>query len=261
MLRKGLKREILILLATLVDEIDAWSFHNQMRRWLFDGWYKRSSFGPTVSKLLSVGEIEKIEKKGKPFYILTSRGSEKLKESIPIFNLANQKWDGRWRIVIFDIKEKKKFLRDGLRNKLLSLGFGMWQRSVYITPHAIGQEINQYLQSRRLFPSCACLVARRSDLGDDKALAKKVWHLNEFDEKYNGFINDCQWLAKKAMREGIGEKEIGNLWQEYKDLLLRDPHLPHELLPADWLAEKAREEFVRFCSNITRSRVVRAKRK
>ena len=145
MLRKGLTRDLLILLATLVDEIDAYSFKNQLRRLYCDGWYKRSSFGPTVSHLLSVGEIEKIEKGGKPFYHLTSQGSQKLKESIPIFKLASQRWDGYWRIVIFDIKEEKRYSREALRDKLLSLGFGKWQRSVYITPHNIEKEINQYL--------------------------------------------------------------------------------------------------------------------
>lgn len=250
MLRKGLTRDLLILLATLVDEIDAWSFHNQMRRWMFDGWYKRSSVGPTVSRLLSVGEIEKIEKGGKPFYRLTSKGSGKLKENIPILKSASQPWDGRWRIVIFDIKEEKKFLRESLRRKLLLLGFGKWQRSVYITPHDIEQEINQYLVSKGLFPSCVCLVARRSDLGDDKALANKVWKLDDLNDDYQDFIDNCQKLIEKIEDKTIKDKEVRDLWLAYKELLLRDPHLPKELLPKDWLAEKARKEFARACRKL-----------
>jgi phenylacetic acid degradation operon negative regulatory protein len=260
MLRKGLKRDILILLAALIDEVDAYSFKNQVRRMLFDGWYKKSTFGPTVSKLLSVGEIEKIEKNGKLFYRLTSKGSKKLKEDIPIFKLASQPWDGRWRIVIFDIKEEKRFLREALRDKLLSLGFGMWQKSVYIIPYNIEQEINQYLVSKKLFPSCVCLVARRADLGDDRVLANKVWQLDELNEEYENFIYECQELSKKTGGKGIKIKEFGKLWLWYKDLIFKDPHLPKQLLPENWLAEKAREEFTRCCSNMTRSAVVRAKR-
>lgn len=250
----------MILLATLVDEADAWSFHNQMRRWKFQGWYKRSSFGPTVSRLLTVGEIEKIEKRGKPFYRLTSKGSEKLKENIPLFRLANKHWDGHWRVVIFDIKEEDKVLRNSLRRKLLSLDFGMWQRSVYITPHNIEQEISQYLESKKLFPSCVCLVARRSNLSDDRDLANQVWCLDELNEEYRDFMAKCQQLAIKAGGENIKDKEIGELWLWYKDLILKDPCLPKQLLPEDWQAKNAREEFIRFCSNLKRSHKVRARK-
>lgn len=258
MLRRGLKRDILILLAAGVDEIDAYSFQNQMRRIIFDGWYKRSSFGPAVSRLLTVGEIEKIEKKGKLFYRLTSKGSKKLKEDIPILKLASQRWDKHWRIVIFDIKEEKRFLREALRDKLLSLGFGMWQKSVYIIPFDIEQEINQYFVSKKLSPWAVCLVARRADLGNDRLLANKVWKLDELNEEYQDFIEDCQKIAEKKR---VGEKEVQNLWLVYQDLLFKDPHLPVEILPDDWLAEKARKEFAKLCSNMTRSAVIRARRR
>lgn len=253
MLRKGLRRDILILLAMIADEMNAWSFQNQMRRWKFDGWYKKSNFGPTVSRLLSVGDIEKIEKKGKVFYRLTSRGTERLKQNVSLFKLAQRRWDGRWRIVIFDIQEGSRSLRDALRFKLLSLGFGMWQKSVYITPHNIEQEISQYFESKKLSPSCVCLTARLSDLGDNKALAAKVWRLNELNEEYWGFIEDCGYLMRRAVREGVKEKEIGRLWMSYRDLILADPSLPKELLPENWLAEKARKEFEKLVKSCVKS--------
>jgi len=260
MLRKSLKRDILILLATLVDEIDAYSFQNQMRRICFDGWYKRSSFGPTVSRLLSVGEIERIEKNGQLFYRLTSRGTEKLKENISLFKLADQPWDGYWRIVIFDIKEKKRALRKALRDKLLSLGFGKWQRSVYITPHNIEQEINQYFQAKRLFPFCICLVARRSGLGDDRALANKVWRLDELNEEYDDFLNECQKLEKKIEKGKVDSQQLRKLWLRYKELILNDPCLPKELLPKAWLGKRARQVFGSFCAKMVRSALVSASR-
>lgn len=250
MLRKGLTRDLLILLAVLVDEIDAYSFKNQLRRLYCDGWYKRSSFGPTVSRLLSVGDIEKIEKKGKMYYRLTSKGSQRIKEDIPISKLARRPWNGRWRIVIFDIKEEKKFIREALRDKLLSLGFGKWQRSVYITPHDIEQEINKYLISKKLFPSCVCFVAQRSDLGDDKALAERVWRLDELNDEYHEFINDCQELVEKIEDKKIKDKEVRDLWLVYKSLTSKDPHLPKELLPKEWLAEEARKKFAEACRKL-----------
>ncbi|MDO8515197.1 MAG: CRISPR-associated endonuclease Cas2 [bacterium] len=51
-------------------------------------------------------------------------------------------WDGKWRIVIFDLPEKEgKRTRDVFRNKLKDLGFILLQRSVFVCPWPCEQEI------------------------------------------------------------------------------------------------------------------------
>ena len=50
-------------------------------------------------------------------------------------------WDKLWRIVIFDIPEKKKRARDALRRKLKELGFLELQKSVFIFPYECKDEI------------------------------------------------------------------------------------------------------------------------
>lgn len=239
MLRRGLTKDLLIVLGFLVDEVNACSFRSQMQRIHCDGWYQRSSFGPTVSRLLSVGEIEKVERKGNIYYRLTSRGSDKIKEEIPLLKLAEKPWDGRWRIVIFDIPEKKRFLRDALREKLLLLGFGKWQESVYLNPHQIEQEMKQYLVAKGLSSYCVCLTAKRADLGNDLELANIVWHLDKMNQGYEDFISDCRELVSEKGKE-VKNEEINKLWLSYKDLIINDPYLPKELLPERWLAQKAK---------------------
>jgi len=46
-------------------------------------------------------------------------------------------WDGRWRIVFFDIPESKRPLRDYLRNVLKRHGFQEFQRSMWMYPHKL----------------------------------------------------------------------------------------------------------------------------
>lgn len=48
--------------------------------------------------------------------------------------LPKGKWDGRWRLVIFDIPNEKKVARDTLRFMLKRLGFHQLQESVWVTP-------------------------------------------------------------------------------------------------------------------------------
>jgi len=245
MLRKGFKKDFLIFLAALVDEFEYNAIRYRIWRSATGEDYRPQSSAKLLSKILSVGDIEKIEKNGEVFIRLTSKGWDNLTETIPIFKLSKSAWDGYWRIVIFDIEEKYKNQRDALRRKLLSLGFGMWQKSVYITPYKVEDEINEYFRACDLESLCFCLVARRSDLGNDKVLVEKVWQLEKLNAEYEEFIFQCQEFLKESDRkEKLNNPE--KLWARYKDLILKDPHLPKQLLPENWKAVEAKKSFLKF---------------
>ncbi len=55
--------------------------------------------------------------------------------------VRKKKWDGKWRVVIFDIPEKKKILRDIIRDHLKAVGFKKLQNSVFISPYPCEPEI------------------------------------------------------------------------------------------------------------------------
>ncbi len=46
-----------------------------------------------------------------------------------------QKWDGKWRIVIFDIPNKYRRVRDLFRMRLKQLGLFQLQESIYVSPY------------------------------------------------------------------------------------------------------------------------------
>ena len=51
-------------------------------------------------------------------------------------------WDSHWRVVLYDIPEKNKPVREALREKLQELGFYEWQKSVFIFPFPCRDEID-----------------------------------------------------------------------------------------------------------------------
>ena len=55
--------------------------------------------------------------------------------------LNRTKWDGKWRMVLFDIPECKKDERDVFGTKLNQLGFYALQKSVFIVPYRCENEI------------------------------------------------------------------------------------------------------------------------
>jgi len=79
---------------------------------------------------------------------LTNRGEKRVKEfSLETVSIPKpEKWDKKWRVVIFDIPSKfhkKKFnkAREALRLKLKEFGFFQLQKSVWVYPYPCEDEI------------------------------------------------------------------------------------------------------------------------
>jgi len=53
--------------------------------------------------------------------------------------------DGIWKLIIFDIPEKQKYIRVVLRAKLKALHFKKWQNSIWVSPYALDEEIEEEL--------------------------------------------------------------------------------------------------------------------
>lgn len=77
---------------------------------------------------------------------LTNKGQERIREfsvdTITIFK--PKKWDGKWRILIFDIPTRPKIYnqaRNALRQKIKELGFHQLQKSVWVFPYECEDEI------------------------------------------------------------------------------------------------------------------------
>jgi DNA-binding PadR family transcriptional regulator len=90
----------------------------------------------TASRLRRKGLIEFRTENGRKKMVLTPKGRaenrriESHVRSIP----QPRKWDKRWRIIIFDIPEKRKQLRDRIRELVRGLGFYRLQDSVWVFP-------------------------------------------------------------------------------------------------------------------------------
>ena len=80
--------------------------------------------------------------------ILTENGKRKaLTYQIDEMKIKKaQKWDKKWRIVLFDIPEKKKKVREALRHHLKNLDFFEYQKSVFVHPHDCKNEIEYIIE-------------------------------------------------------------------------------------------------------------------
>mgnify|MGYP001589022846 CR=1 FL=1 len=90
--------------------------------------------------------VEKYNKDGTVTIILTNKGAKRaLIYDIEDMTITRPKhWDGKWRVVLFDIPEKYKRVRDLFRIHIKSLGFYELQKSVFVHPFDCTNEI-EYL--------------------------------------------------------------------------------------------------------------------
>ena len=109
-----------------------------------------------LRKLLDEGYVEKVQRRGNSFIQVTGEGKRKLIE-IELQNARIKtpaKWDGRWRLVFFDIPHDERLTRDAMRRKLKELGFLQIQKSVYLHPYecyAIIQAMQDFYQIKPHF--------------------------------------------------------------------------------------------------------------
>lgn len=74
--------------------------------------------------------------------------SEKGKKKVVFYDLDKmkikpmKKWDGKWRFVMFDIPHRLRNASNALRDKLKELGFYQFQKSIWIHPYPIENEID-----------------------------------------------------------------------------------------------------------------------
>ena len=87
----------------------------------------------SASKLVKKGMLKYNGK----YYELTIDGQNKLRQwELRNYQLPRpKKWDKKWRVIIFDIPEKKRRTRDQIRDLFVSAGLYRLQDSVWVYPY------------------------------------------------------------------------------------------------------------------------------
>lgn len=105
--------------------------------------YNRGRFKQTINRLKTQKLVEIIEENGEQIVKITEDGKIKaLKYKMEEMNIKEPKrWDKCWRMIVFDVPEDSRKLRDLFRERLKILNFYPLQKSVWVHPYPCFDEI------------------------------------------------------------------------------------------------------------------------
>lgn len=146
-------RQILLYLVDgLVTIHQPFDYHGMYKKTFNDyfNWREidKKRFSDNIHRLKHEGIIKIYHSKNSNVIELSGKGKQKVGLLLAEeFEYQYPKiWDKKWRIVIFDIPERKKRNREILRNKLKEIGFIRLQDSVFVFPFDCNEVID-YLRN------------------------------------------------------------------------------------------------------------------
>ncbi|MCK5085388.1 hypothetical protein KAK05_01620 [Candidatus Parcubacteria bacterium] len=96
--------------------------------------------------------------------ILTKKGAEKVLKAKLKGSSTGRRSDGKWQMIIYDIPEEKKYLRNLLREKLILLKYKMLQQSIWISPYDVRKETEFILRKHSLDPYVKLFLIEEIDV-------------------------------------------------------------------------------------------------
>ena len=149
------------------------------------------------------------------------------------------RWDGLWRVLVYDIDERERRFRDGLRRALRAQRLGCLQQSVWVSPRDI-RPIYADLQTAINIDSVACLFEARTVLGRaGRDVVDLAWDFDGLAERQRSYIaageGTLDRLSSGRMEAGEAASLARAEMAHYLHAMSSDPLLPSKLLPPGYM--------------------------
>jgi len=127
-------------------------------------------FNRSLKRLVGSSSLKSFNMKDDVYYSLSKKGINILLD----YRLRHgkfshdQRWDGFWRLIIFDIPEDKKSIREAFRRKLRHYNFYPLQKSVFVFPFECEKEIQELADSFEIGEHTEIILAKSLGRNDDR---------------------------------------------------------------------------------------------
>jgi DNA-binding transcriptional regulator PaaX len=150
-------------------------------------------------------------------------------------------WDGKWRLVLFDVADAA--LRFRLRRHLRRHSFGYLQNSVWITPDSVVAIRRLLAGVKPDVETCAFLEGRPCGGESDAAIVTGAWDFARINTDYRRYLEFAarppQFAGEPAQRLARLRAFLQRERALWSAAVRGDPLLPRMLLPADYAGRRA----------------------
>jgi phenylacetic acid degradation operon negative regulatory protein len=182
-------------------------------------------------------------------YALTALAWQMLDEGrTRIFQRMSGPWDGQWHMLIYQVPETERALREQLRRHLAWLGFGPLAPSVWLSPYDRTKQVLGHFAASSAALQLDTFRSRSAGDEADRSIAARAWDLDGLDRDYRDLLGRYAPRLAEYRAGGLDDRaalvERMRLVYDYRHFPFRDPDLPPELLPGDWPGRQAHDVFL-----------------
>lgn len=190
------------------------------------------------------------------YYSLTTSGRRRFEHAYRRIYLAPQDtWGGDWQLVLFP-GTLAGAARDQLRRELTWAGYGVLAPGVLAHPSPDSEALLDILQEAGAHDKVVAMRAANIGALTSRPLLELVhecWSLGQLAASYEEFVESFRPVLRTLRAASVLDPEQCFLAQtllmhDFRRVLLHDPQLPAQLLPAHWSGGVARQ----LCRDIYR---------
>jgi phenylacetic acid degradation operon negative regulatory protein len=198
----------------------------------------------SVGRLANDGWIDSRRAGRQSEYVLTEHGKARFAEATQrIYGEAPHSWDGQWTLIFLPTGPRAR--RDTLREEMSWLGFGQVSAGVLAHPSRTVADTREQLKELQVNGAAVVMRAASEGTDGDQSLLAAGWDLAELARSYQRFVATFEpvraLIGRAAPSPDTAFIVRTLLIHEYRKIHLRDPLLPHSLLPRDWIGATAYE--------------------
>ncbi|MGD0206407.1 MAG: hypothetical protein ABSC89_02210 [Verrucomicrobiota bacterium] len=210
----------------------------------YEGWVYRTGISRQVATLEQLQLLERDPKAtGDRLYRLTEQGRlHALGGRDPAVQWSRY-WDGRWRLVLFDVPMEQHVHRGRLRRYLRARWFGCLQGSVWIRPDPVHGEREILTGGKINVESLLLLEARPCSGESDAEIVAGAWDFGVINSHYARHLKLLDQRPGESLRNNAAARALQRwsaeeraAWHAAVEI---DPLLPKRLLPPDYLGCQA----------------------
>ncbi len=207
-----------------------------------------SSLGRLVNRGWVMKKSKRIDN-----YSITIHGVNELNRTLDAIKKEGiQTWDNCWRIVIFDIPESKRKMRDQFRLALRRQGYGLLNSSVWLTPWDRRENIKLIAKKLNLTSNMIQLeTCEMTETYQNVLLTQKSWDWPALENAYRQFLAIAEKeLASFVLGEPVTRFRAKKLVYLYAEVVKQDPLLPYDIAPNASFVRRAYDLYTKirpFC--------------